>query len=132
MPTKAFILVFAGDPLDYTKYRHTGLSTSLLHIEGSPGIFQFYLRDNYRPDQSRRLVRQIRVAELPDSISEATIRGVVSRTLVKNGPQDIDWNCQNWVGDALTRMVNYGYLNVSQRASAIYEMTDACLEAEDE
>lgn len=55
------------------------------------------------------------MAELRDSISEASIRDVISRTPVKNGPEDADWNCQNWVADALTRMVNYGYLNVAQR-----------------
>ena len=59
-------------------------------------------------------------------------RGVVSRTPVKNGPADADWNCQSWVADALTRMVNNGYLNVSQRAPAIDQMTDVCLEAGDE
>ncbi|KAJ5669692.1 hypothetical protein N7462_010762 [Penicillium macrosclerotiorum] len=109
MPTKLFIHGFAGDPLDYTK-GHLELS-NFIHAT---------------------ITDLIRVAELPDTISEATIRGVVSRTPVKNGPQDIDWNCWNWVGDALTRIVNYRYLNVSQRASAIHEMTDVCLEAEDE
>jgi hypothetical protein len=139
MPTKVFILVFVGEPLDYTKYRHTALffeftngSTCAMHIEGAPGFFEFQPLDNYRPEQSRRLAKKFPVAELQDSISEVSIRGVVSRTPVKNRPADADWNCQSWVADALTRMVNNGYLNASQRASAINQMTDVCLEAKDE
>ncbi|KAJ5343192.1 hypothetical protein MYU51_002481 [Penicillium brevicompactum] len=139
MPTKVSILIFVGDPLDYTKYRHTALffefpsgSTCAMHIEGGPGFFEFQPMDNYQPDQSRRLAERVMVAELHDSISEISIKGVVSRTPVKNGRGDVDWNCQNWVGDALTRMVNNGLLNASQRASAIDKMTDACLEAGDE
>lgn len=86
-----------------------------MHITGSPGLFEFEPYDNYNPEQSRRLARTIPVAELRDSISEASIRDVISRTPVKNGPADADWNFQNWVADHLTRMVNYGYLNVAQR-----------------
>ncbi|KAJ5640289.1 uncharacterized protein N7484_008151 [Penicillium longicatenatum] len=139
MPTKVFILVFVGEPLDFTKYRHTALffefsngSTCAMHIEGAPGFFEFQSLDNYRPEQSRKLARKFPVAELRDSISEISIRGVVSRTPVKNRPADADWNCQSWVADALTRMVNNGFLNASQRASAIDQMTDVCLEAKDE
>ncbi|PYI32685.1 hypothetical protein BP00DRAFT_445305 [Aspergillus indologenus CBS 114.80] len=127
------------DPLDFTKYRHTGLffefpngSTSMMHITGTAGIFEFQTYDNYNPEQSRRLASTVRVADLQESISEASIRSVVARTPVKNGPTDADWNCQNWVGDALTRLVAHGYLSASQRESAIDKMTDACLEAGDE
>lgn len=139
MPTNVSILVYVGSPLDYTKYRHTALffkfsggSTCAMHIEGAPGLFQFQPLDDYRPEQSRKLAKIIPVAVLQDHIGEASIRGVVSRTPVKNGRADADWNCQNWVADALTRMVSSGYLNASQRASAIDQMTDACLDAEDE
>ena len=139
MPTNVFILVFVGEPLDYTKYRHTALffefptgSTWVMHIIGAHGFFEFQSLKDYNPEQSRRLAKKIPVAELQDSISEASIRGVISRTLVKNNPADADWNCQNWVADALARMVRNGYLSASQRASAIDQMTDVCLQAEDE
>ncbi|CAI7669438.1 unnamed protein product [Penicillium palitans] len=110
MPTKVFILVYIGDPLDYTKFRHTAL-----HMEF--------------PEQSRRLVSKIPVAELQDWITEVSLKGVVQEPQ-KNG--EMYWNCQNWVGDALARMVSSGYLTAAQRASAIDLMTDACLEAQDE
>ncbi|OQD68447.1 hypothetical protein PENDEC_c035G03162 [Penicillium decumbens] len=139
MPIKASILVFIGDPVDYTKYRHAALffefpngSTCVMHVEGSPGEFVFRAYDNYNPERSRKLARKIPVAELQDSISEVSIRGVISRTLVKNARDDADWNCQNWVGDALVRMVTNGHLNASQRDSAIGAMTDVLLDAKDE
>lgn len=85
--------------------------------------------DNYNPEQSRRLVSKIPVAELQDWITEVSLKGVVQEPQ-KNG--EMYWNCQNWVGDALARMVSSGYLTAAQRASAIDLMTDACLEAQDE
>ena len=88
--------------------------------------------DDYRPEESRKLTHKLPVAEIQDSISELSIRDVVSKTPINNDPEEADWNCQNWVGDALARMVNNGYFNAFQRASAIDQMTDACLEAEDE
>lgn len=103
-----------------------------MHIEGAPGFFQFQPLDDYRLEQSRKLAKRIPVAVLQDHIGEPSIRGVVSRPPVKNGRVDADWNCQNWVVDALTRMVSSGYLNASQRASAIVQMTNACLDAKDE
>ncbi|RAH70031.1 uncharacterized protein BO66DRAFT_438736 [Aspergillus aculeatinus CBS 121060] len=99
MPTSVYILIYIGDPLDFTKYRHTGLFFE--HTTGAAGIFEFQTYDNYNPEQSRRLASTVQVAELPESISEASIRSVISRTPVKNGPTDADWNCQNWVGDVV-------------------------------
>lgn len=101
-----------------------------MHIVGSPGYYTFEQMDNYKPEESRRLVRQISVAELQDWVTEVSVKGLVSRTPIKN--TELDWNCQNWVGDALTRMVGSGYLSAAQRASAVNVMTDVCLEAKDE
>ncbi|CAI7644862.1 unnamed protein product [Penicillium glandicola] len=127
MAIKAFILVFRGDPLDYTKFRHAALhfefpngTTCAMHVEGAPGIFEFVPLDNYYPEKSRSLVKKIPVVELPDWVDEVSFKGLISRTPVNNG--ELDWNCQNWVGDALARM----------RALAIGLMIDVCLEAQDE
>lgn len=140
MSTTMFILVFVGDPLDCPEYRHTALffefpngSASAMHVEGGHGFFEFQALDNYHPEQeqSRQLARKIDVATLDPSVEEASIRGVISRTLAKNGPMDADWNCQSWVADALARMVKNRLLDQSQRAFAIDRMTDVCLEAAD-
>lgn len=84
-----------------------------MHIQGAHGFFEFQSLDNYRPEQSRKLAEQLLVATLQDHITETSIRGVVSSTPVKNRPVDADWNCQGWVADALTQMVNNGHLNMS-------------------
>lgn len=136
MPTKVYILVWVGAPLDYTKYRHTALffefpdgSKCVLHIEEAPGIFEFEPLEDYDPDQSQRLAKKLFVVEIPDSVQESSIREVVSETPVKNERENSDWNCQNWVGDALTRMVQNGFLSFSQRESAVNQMVDVLLEA---
>lgn len=133
MPTIVSILVYVASPVDLPEYRHAALflefsngSTCVLHIEGAPGIFEFHLKENYNPEQSQCLAKKIPVAEIPNSIDELSIRGVISRTPVK---LDRDWNCQSWVGDALTRMVKNGQIDIDQRESAVYSMVDACLEA---
>lgn len=139
MLTNVSILVFVGDPLDYIQYRHTALflefpegSTCLMDVEGAAGFFQFQALDNCNPEQGRQLAKKIPVAGLQNNFDEASLRRVISRTPVKNDCMDADWNCQNWVADALSRMVSSGYLNASQRASAIDRMTDVLLEARDE
>ena len=118
------------------KYRHTALffmfadgSTTALHLNGSPGDFTFEPMDGYRPDNSIRLVRRIDVGEVRDFVSPELIRGVVTRTPIS---KDMDWNCQNWVGDALARMVKNQYLTESERHTAIDTMVTVILEAKDE
>lgn len=139
MPTQVWILVYKGDPIDYTEYRHTGLflqwpdaTTSLLHVRGTQGIFEFETRENYDAEQSRALEHKIFVSQIPDSISKELIKSVVSNTPAKNGPRDRDWNCQSWVADALTRMVNSRHMDIDTRSEALDKMTDAILEATDE
>lgn len=133
MPTNLSILVYVGDPVDLPEYRHAALflefsngSTCVLHIKGAPGILEFHMKENYNPEQSQYLGKKIPVAEIPESIDELSIRGVISRTPVK---LDRDWNCQNWVEDALIRMADNGYIDISQQQSAFYSMFDTCLEA---
>ncbi|KAL3473711.1 hypothetical protein BJX99DRAFT_261113 [Aspergillus californicus] len=139
MPTKLFVIVHSGSPVDFAKYRHTALfcefrdgTSALLHVTGVQGEFQFEERTTYNPETSQTIVRKILVADIPDSVNAGSIRSVISTTPVKNGASYGDWNCQNYVGDALARLVTYRYLGASERAAAIDEMTDAILEAEDE
>lgn len=136
MPTNVQVLVYRGPILDYMKYRHTALfftftdeSKTLLHIEGSPGDFQFNPLDDYDPDSSTHLVKRINVGEVPDLISQGSNRAVVSRTPLE---KDLGWNCQTWVGDALERMVKSQYLTASERGAALDAMVIVLLEAKDE
>jgi hypothetical protein len=103
-----------------------------MHIVGSPGLFTFEVKEGYDPGHSIRLAKSIPVGKIPNSISPASVRSVVSTTPVKNELGDMSWNCQHWVAEALSRLVTYGYLETSQREEAVNTMTDVILEAEDE
>ncbi|KAJ5152080.1 hypothetical protein N7492_010375 [Penicillium capsulatum] len=139
MPTQTSILIWRGEPLDFSEYRHTALffkfpdgSNTVLQIEGTPGIFELVKVDGYQPDYSQNLERNIPVAQIPDSFGAAMIRTVIANTAIKNGPEYRDWNCQSWVSDALVRMVASGFLSDSARKNALDQMTDVLLEATDE
>ncbi|KAL2863141.1 Pyruvate/Phosphoenolpyruvate kinase-like domain-containing protein [Aspergillus lucknowensis] len=127
------------EPLDYTEYRHTALyfhfassARSIMHIIGCPGLFRFAHNINIDPSYLGDLAKVVPVTEIPTSIGEDSICQTVSRTPIRNGRLDLDWNCQNWVGDALKRLVERGWITVEQRGNAIDKMADACLEASDD
>ncbi|KAL1855072.1 hypothetical protein Plec18167_004475 [Paecilomyces lecythidis] len=139
MATKIFITIERGDPLDYMEYRHTALhlifpdaTQSIMHVLGTDGMFNFQERENYDPSTSPLYVKSARVADIPDIISPALIKLIILMTPVKNQLEDMPWNCQNWVGDALSRLVAYNYVTEADRERAIDEMVTACFEAEDE
>ncbi|PYH91122.1 hypothetical protein BO71DRAFT_56724 [Aspergillus ellipticus CBS 707.79] len=139
-PRRLFILVYKGDPLDYTEYRHTALYfqfaaqvRSVMHIIGTQGLYKFVEYLGADPMEIGDLVRVVPVTEISASVDEEeAIREAVSRTPVRNGYLDLEWNCQHWVGDALGRLVERGWVTEAERAQAIDQMTDACLEAQDD
>jgi hypothetical protein len=127
--TKIFILLFRGAPPDYPRYRHAALffrfsngAETTMHITGTHGSFEFEENPEYVPWGSRGIMRIIPVAEVPDSIDPLLITGIVSRTPIRDVPQDADWNCQNWVCDALDRLVINRCLSVEQKSAAIERM----------
>ncbi|KAJ9370627.1 hypothetical protein DTO282E5_4603 [Paecilomyces variotii] len=134
-----FITVEKGDPLDYMEYRHTALhlifpdaTQSVMHVVGTHGMFNFQERENYDPSTSPLYVKSTPVADIPEAIGPALIKLIILMTPVKNKPEDMPWNCQNWVADALSRLMTYGYLTEAERERGIDEMVTACFEAEDE
>ncbi|RDW84038.1 uncharacterized protein DSM5745_04364 [Aspergillus mulundensis] len=141
MPQKLFILVYKGDPLDYSEYRHTALyfqfassNRSIMHVIGCPGLFRFSHAhgSDIDPASVGILAKVIPVTEIASDIGEESIRQTVERTPICNGRDDLDWNCQNWVGDALARLVDRGWLDAETREDGIDKMADACLEAKDD
>ncbi|KAJ5093215.1 hypothetical protein N7456_009076 [Penicillium angulare] len=136
MPTTVQILVYRGEPVDSINYRHAALffkfpngSQSLMNAEGTPGLFEFKAREDYAPEFSIKLAATIPVAEFSDAVNPWSIRPVVSATPIKNG--DLGWNCQNWVADALGRLVDFGYLTTAQREPAYRQMIRVIMEAPD-
>jgi hypothetical protein len=78
-----------------------------------------------------------RIIPLPLLPQKATIpeipklRATVASTPIPAGGER-DWNCQNWVGDVLARLVTAGYLDSAGRNRGLDGMVDAILEAKDE
>ncbi|OJJ75346.1 hypothetical protein ASPBRDRAFT_53262 [Aspergillus brasiliensis CBS 101740] len=139
MSHRLFILVYRGDPLDYSEYRHTALyvqfasqTRTILHILGTQGLYRYVEYPGADPMELGDLVRAVPVTDLSVSVEEEAIRETVARTPVRNGYLDLEWNCQHWVGDALARLVDKSWVTEAERADAIDKMTDACLEARDD
>ncbi|KAL4966390.1 uncharacterized protein BDV14DRAFT_198848 [Aspergillus stella-maris] len=139
MPQKLFILIYKGDPLDYTEYRHTALyfhfasgQRSILHVVGCPGLFRFAHNVDVDPASVGILAKVVPVTEIATDIGKDSIVETVTRTPIRNGRLDLDWNCQNWVGDSLRRLVERGWIEDEVREKAIDRMADVCLEAGDD
>ncbi|KAJ5624534.1 hypothetical protein N7510_000843 [Penicillium lagena] len=150
MPITLSILVYVASPLDFARYRHTALffqfpeketgsepdlKSSLMEIVGSHGFFTFSERVNWDiPINSTELARIIPLSLLPQKATIPEIpklRATVASTPIPaDGEQD--WNCQNWVGDVLARLVAAEYLDSAERNRGLDGMVDAILEAKDE
>ncbi|RAK88135.1 hypothetical protein BO79DRAFT_149164 [Aspergillus costaricaensis CBS 115574] len=142
--TTLSLLVFHGSPLDFIKYRHAVLllttypdnQQSMFHITGPPGGFKFVEVTGANPTQSAKLERNIPVVTTVSgdnnstTISRKMIRDACARVKVRNDLPG--WNCQNWVGEALSELVKIGCCTEVQRGLAVDGMVDACLEARDE
>ncbi|KAF7714872.1 Uncharacterized protein PECH_007886 [Penicillium ucsense] len=107
------------------------IKSCMMEVIGSPGFFTFHERLNTAfPVAAAGLARAAFVATIPDTVSISSLRAVVSGTPFAG--QEIDWNAQNWVGDALERLVTAGYLTPEQKDKGLDEMVDIILEAADE
>lgn len=135
MPTQLSLLVYKGVPVDFTKYRHTALHVlysdgeyNWLHVVGAHPFFEFS-QDSQNPI-SEPPIAWIPVSTVSDAMTKATIASACASTPVRNGNCDRDWNCQNWVGEALTELVRVGCLTDRERKVAIGKMVEVILEAE--
>ncbi|PYH93062.1 hypothetical protein BO71DRAFT_400053 [Aspergillus ellipticus CBS 707.79] len=136
--SQIFIAVFVGDPLDYAKKRHTAVyvtfpdgDQSLLHIVGSHGFFEYKDEVGKDPQASARLATLIHVSTLTKTTSKPDIKAACQRTKIWNELGHRDWNCQNWVGDALDGLVAIGCVTAEERRGAVDKMVEACVEAKD-
>ncbi|KAJ5296903.1 uncharacterized protein N7443_007796 [Penicillium atrosanguineum] len=140
MPTHLSVLITVASPLDYARYRHASLylefengerlKSALMEVVGSPGFFSFFERANIElPVSSTNIARVIRISSLPDTVPVSSLQRTIAETPIMN---DADWNSQNWVGDALARLVMARYLDEEAERRGLDEMVDAIMEASDE
>ncbi|KAI2786409.1 hypothetical protein POX_g08794 [Penicillium oxalicum] len=107
------------------------IKSCMMEVVGSPGFYSFHERINMAlPVAATGLARAALVAYIPDTVSVSSLRAVISGTPVAG--QEMDWNSQNWVGDALERLVTAGYLTPEQKDKGLDGMVDIILEATDE
>ncbi|KAJ5539787.1 hypothetical protein N7513_008119 [Penicillium frequentans] len=139
MATTISVVVFRGDPVDWAMYRHTALHVQyadgedmILHVTGAHPFFEYTPMNNHLKDLNLTIVASILVSTPPDWITKSMIHNACAATPVRNDPRHTDWNCQNWVGEALTRLVAIGCVTETERLDAVSRMVDACLEAGDE
>ncbi|KAF2189113.1 hypothetical protein K469DRAFT_564191 [Zopfia rhizophila CBS 207.26] len=131
------IAVFVGEPLDYQKFRHTALcfrpsnneTPMVIHIIGPNMGYQLETKNDYEPSKSRKFAKEVRVGRLRTPMSKAQLASLIYQTPVDNSSQE--FNCHLWVGDALKRLAQAGYLTQTDCDTGISGMVDATLEARD-
>lgn len=134
MEANLSIVVFRGDPFDIQSTRHTALFVEmkddnlLVHIVGTVDMFNKEVVENVQPSRSSRFLRTIHVAKLLGK-TKAEIRSQLSSTPIQSGR---DWNCQNWVADALKGISDKAWITAQSRSSAIDKMVDLVMEAPEE
>ncbi|KAF3390441.1 hypothetical protein F1880_009186 [Penicillium rolfsii] len=107
------------------------IKSSVMEVVGSPGFFSFHERVNTSlPVAATGLAKAIFVASIPDTVPVSSLRAIISGTPVAD--QEGDWNSQNWIGDALGRLVTAGYLDAADKDRGLDDMVDVILEAKDE
>ncbi|KAJ5728532.1 hypothetical protein N7493_004862 [Penicillium malachiteum] len=138
MPTIT-VAVFRGDPIDWAMYRHTAIHVRyadgedhLLHVTGAHPFFEYTPQPDDPTNIGLKVEALIPVSNPGDFFTKEMIENSCAQTPVRNDPHNKDWNCQNWVGEALTGLVAIGCVTKEQRSTALGIMLDVCLEAEEE
>lgn len=92
--------------------------------------YQFQVRDNYNPTESRTFVKEVPVGWLRLVMTKAQLIYVVRQTPPDNSSQES--NCQTWVGAVLKKLRDSNYLLPEDCTKGIDGMVEATMEAEDE
>lgn len=130
MGAKLKIIIYRGNP-DTAVFRHTALfiesndgSHLIVQIVGQAPFFRQDMRDDILPRDSQRFFKEILVAEITGKTT-SQIGGPLFGTKISSGG---DWNCQDWVCDALEVLSGKGWITASARSSAINRMRTALKE----
>ncbi|EGX92171.1 hypothetical protein CCM_06332 [Cordyceps militaris CM01] len=133
-----FVVVFRGEPMDFSKWRHTGLwlvpddetHSYYFHVCGIPGSFQYEKRTNYDPEFSTKFAGKIPAGDTKLSLSSSELATLLESVAVRN--DDPEFNCQQWVQKALLMLFQRGYLDEAQYNAGLDGMIETTMEASDE
>lgn len=96
----------------------------------SSKAYSFNVRVNYNPMDSLRMARLIHIGNLQTAITPSELDQEMRSVGMRN--DDIEFNCQNWVMDALKKLAEDGWLTNAQLAEGANEMIETILDAEDD
>lgn len=79
-----------------------------------------------KPMDSDKFIKKILVASIQGQTKD-TIEPTILSTSIQNS--DRSWNCQHWVGDASTKLVQMGWITSGERFNGINDMAGVVAEA---
>lgn len=136
MPSTAVsIAVFIGKP-DIPSRRHAVIhiiypdgTQDVVHAQGGPGYFRYSREIGYDPRFSLNLAAYHPVTTVSETVRKDSILDPCARTPIS---REMDWNCHNWIGEALSELVKDGLVTPEERSNALDKMIKTVLEAVDE
>lgn len=132
------IVIYKGRPLDYQKYRHTSLyfefenlePSAIIHVVGPKKQYIFECRDGYDPTQSSSLAKIVALGPLSVQANRDRLVQILQTVPIRN--RDWEFDCQQWVEAALSRLRELGMLTSEAYTRGLDGMVDAISEAQDE
>ncbi|EKJ76926.1 hypothetical protein FPSE_02924 [Fusarium pseudograminearum CS3096] len=133
-----YVAVHKGDPMDFSKYRHTGLwfvpensvPHYFYHVRGKPTVFLFEMRKNWDPTRSANFAKKVLAGRISHPLTASELEQHMRSVTVGN--DDHEFNCQQWVQMALLLLRQKGLLTQEQYDAGVDGMIDATMEAADE
>ncbi|KAL2359169.1 hypothetical protein RJZ56_007995 [Blastomyces dermatitidis] len=130
------LLVYRGaNGNDSKPTRHTSIffqtdttTGTVVHATGPVRNFRVEILQGYNPLTSSTLAGRVIVGATPQCLD--TLQALVAQVPVNNDLDD--WNCQNWVGEALQRLVENKVISAGQKSVALDGMVDLLLEGRDD
>ncbi|PMB73315.1 hypothetical protein BM221_000736 [Beauveria bassiana] len=133
-----YVAVFKGIPMDFCKFRHTGLwfypdegtEECYVHVVGLTGEFEFETRLGWDPANTVSFAKKVKVGTTKRSLTTSELVALSQSIPVEN--RNPEFNCQQWVQRALLALFKNGYITEEEYNNGVNGMIDATMEAEDE
>lgn len=120
---------------DYQKLRHTALwfepvgggTTVFCNATGEQGAFAFEKRENYNPLNAAKYAGRVKVGTMRKAMTYLDLERKMRSVPCRN--EDEEFNCQNWVDDAVKKLSQDGYLTNEEYEVSMSEMIDITMKA---